>query len=131
MGKMTAKAKRFVIAEHSTPHGVHWDLMLEIDDKLQTYRLDKHPQEIFNGPVNAEKIFDHPLKFLTYEGPVNNNQGMVRLVESGKYNIQFQKPDSMQLIFEGQILKGLFALTKINENIWQFSKTKADNDNIV
>ena len=35
-----APKKQFVVAEHTTPNGVHWDLMLEMDDCLWTWRLN-------------------------------------------------------------------------------------------
>jgi hypothetical protein len=113
---MAQQARQFVVQQHHTPDGTHWDLMLEMDGCLQTYRLDKHPCEIGSEPVNAEKIFDHPMKFLTYEGPVNNNTGKVQLVDVGGYEITSQKPDRIELVFDGRILKGKFSLVTIDEN---------------
>ena len=70
--------KKFVIQEHTTADSAHWDLMLESGDILQTWRLSKNPDEIVNQSAEAVKIFDHPLKFLTYEGPVNKGKGHAR-----------------------------------------------------
>lgn len=77
--------KQFVIQQHTTPDGVHWDLMLEMDDCLWTWRLNVPPTEIKNKPISAERIHDHPLRFLTYEGPVQNNTGKVKITDKGTY----------------------------------------------
>ena len=79
--------KQFVIHEHTTPDGVHWDLMLEMDDCLWTWRLNTPPAEIKDEPIPAERIHDHPLRFLTYEGPVQNNAGQVTIADKGTYNV--------------------------------------------
>ena len=72
------QTKQFVIHRHSCGDDVHWDFMLESSGTLQTYRLDKSPAEILHSQARAVKIFDHPLRFLTYEGLVNNGQGRDR-----------------------------------------------------
>jgi len=115
---MTQKINRFVIHQHSTAGQTHWDLMLESGDILQTYRLDKAPADIPHGPCDAVKIFDHPLKFLTYQGPVNKGKGKVRIVETGTYQILQEKHDLIKLNLNGQILKGKSVLTHIKDDNW-------------
>jgi bifunctional non-homologous end joining protein LigD len=120
---MTNENKKFVIQQHSSGLDVHWDFMLEIGDILQTYRLDKAPQELLQTPANAVKIFDHPLKFLTYEGPVNKGRGSVRIADSGTYEILSQSADRLELDLNGKILKGKFTLSHIEGDNWQFGKS--------
>jgi hypothetical protein len=120
---MSRQNKKFVIQQHSTGPDVHWDFMLESDDILQTYRLDKAPSEALHLAVNATKIFDHPLKFLTYEGPVNKGRGNVRIAESGSYKIVHQAHNRIEMNLNGQILKGKFTLTHIEGDNWQFGKS--------
>ena len=107
---MNSREKRFVVHEHSTADGTHWDLMLETENILQTFRLDTLPQQIFQTPVNAEKIHDHPLKFLTYQGHVQNGKANVRIVDSGTYAIPHQTNNKIEIHFNGEILNGRFAL---------------------
>jgi bifunctional non-homologous end joining protein LigD len=118
---MSQKDKRFVIQEHTTGTDVHWDFMLELGGILQTYRLDKAPSEALHLAVNATKIFDHPLKFLTYQGPVNKGRGNVRIAESGTYKMVHQAHDRIELDLSGKILKGKFTLTHIEGDNWQFA----------
>ena len=65
---MAYKKRRFVVQEHTTPDGIHWDLMLEMNNVLMTYRLEKSPNRLLKEHSSAEKIADHSLKFLTYQG---------------------------------------------------------------
>ena len=118
---MSWQNKKFVIQEHSSGPDVHWDFMLEIGDILQTYRLDKAPNEALHLAVSAVKIFDHPLKFLTYQGPVNKGRGSVRIADSGTYKIVHQMDDRIELDLNGKILKGKFTLTHIEDDNWQFA----------
>ena len=104
-------AKQFVISEHTTPNGVHWDLMLEMDNTLWTWRLNVPPAEIKNKPILAERIHNHPLRFLTYEGPVQNNTGQVTIAEKGTYQIIEQTENTLRLEMNGNILKGNFTLS--------------------
>jgi DNA ligase D-like protein (predicted 3'-phosphoesterase) len=120
---MTSENKKFVIQEHSSGQNIHWDFMLQIGDVLQTYRLDKSPQELANISANAIKIFDHPLKFLTYEGPVNKGRGRVSIADSGTYRILNQSDDCIELDLKGKILKGSFTLSRVEGDNWQFGKS--------
>jgi len=115
---MTCENKKFVIQEHSLGQGVHWDFMLEYGRMLQTYRLDKTPDELLHSPANAVKIFDHPLKFLTYEGPVNSGRGNVRIIDAGTFQTTHQEPNRVELTLNGRVLKGKFILTHIKDDDW-------------
>ena len=119
---MSQKDKRFVIQEHRTAEEIHWDLMFESGNTMQTYRLDKAPDEILHNPANAVKIFDHPLKFLTYQGAVNKGQGNVCIVETGTYQMLQDKHDFIKLNLNGRILKGESILTHIKNDNWLFMK---------
>lgn len=104
--------RRFAIQRHERQgEPAHWDLMLESGDCLETYRVDIPPEEWGEEPVDAVKIFDHPLKFLTYEGSVNKGKGRVTIADSGTYRILSQKENPLMLGLTGRILKGEFTLT--------------------
>jgi len=116
---MSQEDKRFVIQKHTQGENVHWDFMLQSGESLQTYRLDKAPEEVLHRTAGAVKIFNHPLKFLTYQGPVKKGKGSVRIIEAGTYQIIHQKHDRIKLNLSGQILKGKFTLTHIKNDEWQ------------
>ncbi len=112
---------RFVIQRHTREGQGHWDLMLEQGDCLQTYRLELPPEKLAQQRSSAVKIFDHPLKFLTYEGPVNKGKGSVEISEAGTYQIIGKTENEIQLQFDGKIVKGRFSLRLIEGDKWQFS----------
>ena len=56
---------RFVILEHDHPER-HWDLMLEANGVLRTWRLHAAPE--LGNTVVATPSFDHRLAYLDYEG---------------------------------------------------------------
>lgn len=118
---MSTEPNKFVIQKHTRANDVHWDLMLESGDCLQTWRLDKEPEDISLEAAGATRIFDHPLKFLTYEGPVNKGKGHAKIADAGTYEILCEDKDNIELSVDGRILKGKFTLTHIEEDKWRFS----------
>lgn len=141
--------KQFVIQQHTASDGIHWDLMLETDGTLWTWRLNTPPAEIKSEPIDAERIHDHPLRFLTYEGPVQNNTGHVQIADKGTYTqcvipSEAEEPiktvpqsgpsylkqtplESLTFNLQGNILNGTYTLTKIeNANLWKFQIESKD-----
>ena len=113
--------KQFVILEHTQNRQVHWDFMTEKGGTLETWRLDLAPDKMSGCNCNAVKIFDHPLKFLSYEGAVNQGVGMVKSVESGTYALLEESDNSRRLELKGKILKGQCTLTHIEAARWNIS----------
>ena len=97
--------RRFVILEHTKHQRVHWDFMTETGEFLETWRIDLPPDKLPGSICEAVKIFDHPLKFLSYEGPLNQGVGMVKSVESGTYASLEESHNSRLLELNGKILK--------------------------
>ena len=112
---------RFVIHEHTTPEGVHWDLMLEQGQALLTFRLPVPPAQAASAPTPATKIHDHPLRFLTYEGPVQKSTGRVQITDRGTLCIQTQTEGQIAFTLDGRTLHGAFTLTHTGGAEWTFS----------
>jgi hypothetical protein len=115
-------SKQFVVQEHRRTADVHWDMMLEGEESLATYRFPLPLEKIAADPVVVEKIFDHDLKFLVYEGPVNNGLGTVRIVDSGVFETLVNTERMLRLRMEGKILCGEFVFEYIEQDRWRFSK---------
>jgi hypothetical protein len=114
-------SSRFVVQEHTTPEGVHWDLMLEQGEALTTFRLEQPPEVVSVSTVQATKIFDHSRRFLTYEGPVQKGVGQVRIVERGTWDVSIKGDDVITLRLQGTTLQGDFTLTRIEGISWQLA----------
>ena len=110
---------KFVIQKHTKADDIHWDLMLQFGGVLQTWRLDRPPQELQNQVTPAIKIFDHPLKFLTYEGTVNNGQGNVEIADSGACHVTKSSERKIEFELRGGILTGNFILELTGEDNWK------------
>jgi hypothetical protein len=120
---MDKKFAAFVVHEHRTPMGIHWDLMLRKGDVLWTWRMDCSPAEIGKTPLPLVKISDHPLRFLTFEGPVQNQTGRVKFADEGTYELTAQTPDELAVYFHGHTLNGAFTLHQTDaENHWVLTR---------
>jgi len=73
---------RFVILEHNHP-SLHWDFLLETGPKAATWRLAQCPQPGLS--IDAERIADHRLFYLDYEGPVSGGRGEVQRKYQGEW----------------------------------------------
>ena len=112
---------KYVVQEHIRQGAdLHWDLMWEHGETLKTFRLDRPLHEILHGPAVATPIFDHDKRFLTYEGPVNQNLGTVRIEDSGTLEVLSAEENGWDLKFNGRVLKGQFYLRQIEGNVWEF-----------
>jgi len=114
--------RAFTIQKHIKAGEEHWDLMFEVGSVLETYRLQLPPERLPQQSNIAVKIFDHSLKFLTYEGSVNSGSGSVEIAETGTYWLLSEYNDCRELQLEGKILKGSFILTHIEDNRWEFKR---------
>ncbi len=106
------KSGRFVIQKHSKQnHPIHWDLMLEEERFLRTFRIDQPPEKCkANTAIKIKRIFDHPLKFLDYQGSVNQGKGQVQIADRGNYHVITEDEAKITIELQGQILSGRFDL---------------------
>jgi len=95
--------------------------MLEWEGVLSTFRLESEPAQCLMHEVRAVKIFDHPLRFLTYEGPVQKGAGKVRIVDSGVYRSQERGEGLWALELHGTVLTGDFLLIRRDDIDWRFA----------
>jgi hypothetical protein len=99
---------RFVILEHAHPRGLHYDLMLEIDESLKTWELAEPPA--LGRELRAKILPDHRLAYLNYEGPVSENRGTVKQWEKGSYRLIEQLNDSITVELIGEKIRGSLCL---------------------
>ena len=111
------KKARYVVQEHKQENGVHWDLMLEDNGVLITFQM-AHPPSLMPEKCSIQKIFDHPLRFLHYEGPVQNHTGCVKIADSGTYEARSFTDTEIQICFAGAILQNSYHMVEENHNLW-------------
>lgn len=107
--------QRFVILEHDH-EGLHFDLMLEKDGMLKTWRL---PSPLELGMVtSATQSFDHRLLYLDYEGPISNNRGVVRRWDVGTFEGSLDDANKIAVQLHGIRCTGQLHLERRFEIEW-------------
>lgn len=107
---------RFALLRHDHP-ALHWDLMLEAGNALWTWRL---PRPLEDGDdQSAERIGDHRLIYLDYEGPVSGGRGMVACEDRGDYRGVEQADGRLVVELHGGRLRGRLELTRQRGADWR------------
>jgi DNA polymerase Ligase (LigD) len=105
---------RFVVLLHETPpgssRGRHYDLMLEHDAVLWTWALEALP-ELNGATVAAERLTDHRLAYLNYEGEISGNRGRVSRIDRGEYESLPSSAGELSFRLQGELLRGFLELT--------------------
>jgi hypothetical protein len=111
----------FVLLEHTTRNGVHWDLIIEVAGRelLPTWRLLKNPLTCA-GEIAAEPIADHPPHFLEYEGRLRNDRGRVRRLDRGAAVVEQFESQRLVARLAGDHLRGRIAITAESDGVTCF-----------
>src|SRR5260221_12104572 len=99
---------RFVILRHESPAefkpGMHWDLMLEAGNALQTWALALEPAP--GIAIAADELPDHRLEYLDYEGPISGNRGTVSRWDAGRFEMLNESPRRLTVRLMGRLVIG-------------------------
>ncbi len=117
--------RQFVVQRHEAASSVHWDLMIEHGEVLATWHVPVPPEQVGPDPVPAERIFDHPNRFLDYEGPLRRHPGSVRIHDRGRCEVSRWSDDAILVIMEGHKLAGLLRLDRPEAGQWQLTRPES------
>ncbi len=111
----------YVILQHETAGGRHFDFMLEMGGVLKTWSLAQPPVE--GVEINAKALSDHRPAYLDYEGPISGDRGSVTRWDRGAYEIEFQSESDLIVQLKGEKLAGKATLVQNREikTEWVFS----------
>ncbi len=114
---------RFAILRHESPRGLHWDLLLEAGGVLRTWALERSPDA--TGEIPCQKLADHRLAYLEYEGPVSGARGSVTRWDRGTYRVERESDNELAVELTGERLNGLANLRRSAEGAgrWLVSVT--------
>ena len=103
----------FVLLEHATANGIHWDFILEIPGKplWPTWRLSDNPI-LPPTTISAIPIADHPPRFRDYEGPLRQGRGSVRRVDRGDSIVHVCENCCMLATLQGHHLHGQYEIIR-------------------
>jgi hypothetical protein len=96
--------------------------MIEVGATLQTWALGELPSGwrdmndsalsfSASNSVDAERLADHRLTYLDYEGPVSGDRGSVRRLDAGTF---CELPEPMSFSLTGQVICGRVDLQPID-----------------
>lgn len=104
----TDRSNRFVILHHILPADAarrsHYDLMLEHDGVLLTWALSD-PLEA-GVALLAERLADHRLAYLDYEGEISGGRGSVTRWDRGTCHMEQVSADEISARLEGNRITG-------------------------
>ena len=110
---------RFVLLFHdwpAGPRGSHCDLMLECAGVLRTWVIESLPHNWSAGKnIAAERLPDHRLAYLDYDGPVSGDRGEVRRVDWGTFEFMHDSADRCEVVLAGEVLRGTIELRRDGE----------------
>lgn len=115
---------RFVVLRHECPPGFaapsHWDLMLEDGAALLTWRLESLP--VAGGePIVAERLGDHRVAYLDYEGPLGDNRGDVLRVDAGEFRWVERSETLLRIVLRGTSLAGELVGESGDDGLWHLT----------
>jgi len=109
---------RFVILLHETQDNIrrppHFDLMFEHAGVLRTWATEKLPA--LGETSIGERLADHRLAYLDYEGEISGDRGQVTRVEQGDYDVIEETESNLILRICGAQLKGILTLTALTDD---------------
>ncbi|MCP4812532.1 MAG: hypothetical protein GY888_08490, partial [Planctomycetaceae bacterium] len=109
----TRSMARYVILyhqQHSTDTDLtHWDLMLEKDGLLRTWKIQQQPAP--GEQLTAIPLPDHRIAYLEYEGPISDDRGTVSQFDSGTYEGSVpSSTESFSVHLTGKVFHGRLLL---------------------
>ncbi len=113
----------FVIQQHSCEQLVHWDLMLETEGLLATWRVPIEPSGWGIEPIVCRHIFNHRLIYLTYQGELTDNRGHVRIEDAGTFQTEEHLENYWRSMLKGHKLLGTLELRQLKGDQWQLTFT--------
>jgi hypothetical protein len=94
---------RYVILHHTQIPEPHYDIMIETDPQgpLMTWRSPVWP---IAEETNLIQLKEHRRDYLTYEGPVSNDRGVVARIGQGTCEIEWITRHDLIVKFETESL---------------------------
>ncbi|MEM9657031.1 MAG: hypothetical protein AAF961_01600 [Planctomycetota bacterium] len=129
---------RFALLRHETPEHSqipsHWDLMIERDGTLATWRLCQLPYAWHNAlaetsaqlgadanaastdPIAAIQLPEHRIAYLDYEGPLTQERGSVLRCDQGECCWILDAAGVCSVMLRGEKLRGLVELRRATDD---------------
>jgi DNA ligase D-like protein (predicted 3'-phosphoesterase) len=107
----------FVVHEHHA-RNLHWDLRLEMDGVLKSWAVPKEPPLEKGTKRLAIQVEDHALDYAGFKGEIPEGEygaGVVKIWDSGEYDLVEKTADKIVVKMNGGKLKGEFVLLRFEK----------------
>ena len=121
-GEQPAGAGRFVVQQHDATN-LHWDLRLEHEGVAISWALPRGVPQLPDRAANrlAVRTEDHPLEYLEFEGQIPEGEygaGQMTVWDAGTYEAEKLRDDEVIATFDGERVKGRYAIFKTGGKNW-------------
>jgi hypothetical protein len=109
----------FVVLRHTNRDGVHYDLMIDAGAALATWKCTVAPETALESPMACRRLADHRRDYLTYEGPISQDRGVVTQYDCGRCRLEvglapdFASATCLRITFSGRKLKGPMVIERL------------------
>ena len=101
--------------------------MLESGGALRTWALAEMPRMSAPGrSIDAERLADHRLAYLEYEGPVSGERGNVRRIDAGTFETLVEDDGRCEIALSGNELRGRITLRRVQDERWTLTVEHRD-----
>ena len=112
-----------VILYHETPNDAavdsHLDFMLEANDELLTWRWDEIPLD--NQVFVATRLANHRVEYLTLEGRLTGNRGIVTRIDQGTFEPSIENTQQQfSILIQTTKLQGQLVAHAFTDKQWEF-----------
>ncbi len=125
-GEAVAGAGRFAVQQHDATN-LHWDLRMEHEGVALSWALPRGVPQLPDRSANrlAVRTEDHPLSYLDFEGEIPAGEyggGTMSLWDSGTYSAEKLRDDEVIANFEGERMRGRYALFRTGGKNWMIHR---------
>ena len=116
-GKVSSDNGRIYVVQKHDASKLHYDLRLEINGVLWSWAVPKEPPTEAGIKRLAIQVDDHDLDYADFEGEIKEGygKGIVKIWDSGNYELIDRKKEKIVFEAEGKKLKGEYVIIKFKK----------------
>lgn len=117
----------YVIQEHTTKRGTHYDLRLEMNKVLESWAVPKNPKLSDKKKLLAIFTTPHAIEYALFHGRIpegNPGAGIVKIFDRGTYDLLGKGKGKVVFKLKGKKLRGEYCLINFKRDgkNWLFFK---------
>lgn len=118
---------KFVVHHHTGHPGEadHYDLMIDEGKTLATWRISPESMArlLAGATAGAARIANHRREYLTFEGPISCDRGMVKIMDTGECELIGDDGGVFVYWFEGKKIRGQLEIEPLRGDRWEITLT--------